>query len=422
MAGLLDYVFNSPEGRMGLGLLALGQMPKSQGMQGLMGLLASQDAAAKSKADSAWQEEARGRQRKEWAQADAESALAPKFFKPAQPGLAPLMGDQEAGILPSAGRTGVPASFDMQGYAQAMMQVNPAKGMQIMQSLQKELPVDKISPEKFTPASLEKFAQSRNYGDLVPRDKLEFVEGVGVNPYDPANANRAIPNPNKPFAMDASGNIVPNRAYQDYEIRKAGAGATRVSNNVAVNTEKSFLNEIAGGMGKQVDASLAQARGASDSLRTIGQLGEILNSGKVMAGPATKPAMLLTQLGAQLGLAGKDSKETLEKTRAAMQQMAQLELDAAAQMKGQGQITENERDIIRRAASGDISMTLPELKTLTASLEKTARYRIERHNQNVQPLLANPNAAALAPFLTVPAPPQPATQQGGGVIDFGSLK
>lgn len=422
MAGLLDYVFNSPEGRMGLGLLALGQMPRSQGMQGLMGLLASQDAAAKNKADSAWQEEARGRQRKEWSQADAESALAPQFFKPAQPGLAPLMGDQDAGIMPSAGRPGIPASFDMSGYAQAMMGVNPMKGMQLMQSLQKELPVDKISPEKFTPASLAKFAQSRNYGDLVPRDKLEFVEGVGVNPYDPANANRAIPNPNKPFAMDASGNIVPNRAYQDYEIRKAGAGATRVSNNVAVNTEKSFLNEIAGGMGKQVDASLAQARGASDSLRTIGQLGEILNSGKVMAGPATKPAMLLTQLGAQLGLAGKDSKETLEKTRAAMQQMAQLELDAAAQMKGQGQITENERDIIRRAASGDISMTLPELKTLTASLEKTARYRIERHNQNVQPLLANPNAAALAPFLTVPAPPQPATQQGGGVIDFGSLK
>lgn len=422
MAGLLDSIFNTPEGRMGLGLLALGQMPKSQGMPGLMSLLASQDAAAKNKADSAWQEEARGRQRKEWTQADAESALAPQFFKPATPGLAPLAGDESSGILPSAGRPGMPAAFDMQGYAQAMMGVNPSKGMQLMQAMQKELPVDKISPEKFTPASLAKFAQSRNYGDLVPRDKLEFVEGVGVNPYDPANANRAIPNPNKPFAMDASGNIVPNRAYQDYEIRKAGAGATRVSNNVAVNTEKSFLNEIAGGMGKQVDASLAQARGASDSLRTIGQLSDILNSGKVMAGPATKPAMLLTQLGSQLGLAGKDANETLQKTRAAMQQMAQLELDAAAQMKGQGQITENERDIIRRAASGDISMTLPELKTLTASLEKTARYRIERHNQNVQPLLANPNAAALAPFLTVPAPPQPATQQGGGVIDFGSLR
>ncbi len=76
MAGLLDSIFNTPEGRMSIGLLALGQMPKSQGMQGLMGLLASQDAAAKSKADSAWQGETRGRQRKEWEQADAAAEAA----------------------------------------------------------------------------------------------------------------------------------------------------------------------------------------------------------------------------------------------------------------------------------------------------------------------------------------------------------
>ena len=137
------------------------------------------------------------------------------------------------------GGRGIPASFDMPGYAQAMMGVNPMKGMQLMQSLQKELLVDKINPEKFTPASLAKFAQTRNFGDLVPRDKLEFVEGVGVNPYDPANANRAIPNPNKPFAMDASGNIVPNRAYQDYEIRKASAGAARTNVNVDAGPKRS---------------------------------------------------------------------------------------------------------------------------------------------------------------------------------------
>lgn len=376
------------------------------------------DVAEQRKAESAWANTQRERQQKDWAQQDRENSLAGQFFKPATPGLAPLAGDSASGILPSAGRPGAPAGFDMQGYAQAMMGVNPAKGMQIMQALQKEVPVDKIDPKAFTPASLAKFAQSRNYGDLVPRDKMEVSEGVVYNPYDSTMAGRTLPNPNKPFQLGADGSIVPNRAYQQYELSKASAGAART--NVSVNTEKSFLNEIAGGLGKQVDSSLAQARGASDSLRTIGQLSDVLNSGKVMAGPATKPAMLLTQLGSQLGLAGKDANETLQKTRAAMQQMAQLELDAAGQMKGQGQITENERDIIRRAASGDISMTLPELKTLTASLEKTARYRIERHNANVQPLLANPNAAALAPFLTVPAPGQSKAQ--GNVIDFGSLK
>ena len=77
----------------------------------------------------------------------------------------------------------------------------------------------------------------------MPRDKLEFVEGVRVNPYDPANANRAIPNLNKPFAMDASGNIVPNRAYQDYEIRKASARAAQTNVNVDCRT-KAFWSDF----------------------------------------------------------------------------------------------------------------------------------------------------------------------------------
>ncbi|MDR6768609.1 hypothetical protein J2W88_003913 [Acidovorax delafieldii] len=416
MAGLLD--FNDPGIRMGLGLLALGQAPRAQSAQGLAALFASQDSAAQAQADNAWKQAQIARQQQEWQRQDKENALASQFFKPATQGLAPLSGDSSTGILPSAGRPGMPASFDMPGYAQAMMAVNPQRGLQLMQAMQKELPVDKISPEKFTPASLAKFAQSRNYGDLVPRDKLEFVEGVGVNPYDQANANRSIPNPNKPFQMAPDGSLVPNKAYQQYELSKAAAGAART--NVSVNTEKSLLNEIAGGVGKQVDASLSAAKGAASTINTLNNLDAALNSGKIMAGPATAPAQIVLQLGTQLGLGGKNSQETLQNTRAAMQAMAQLELDAAGTMKGQGQITESERAILRKAASGDINMTLPELKTLSAVSRRTAQARIQQHNQNVQPLLQNPNAAAVAPFLTV-QPPQGGAA-GGNIIDFGSLK
>lgn len=418
MAGLLD--FNNPEMRMGLGLLALGQMPKAQGFQGLMGLLSAQDQAAQSKADAEWKQAQIGRQKKEWEQQDRENALAGQFFRPGAPALSPLAGDSETGILPSAGRAATPASFDMQGYAGALMGVNPEKGVQLLQSMQKNLPVDKINPEKFTPQSLAKFAQTKDYSVLEPRDKLEFVEGVGVNPFDKSNANRAIPNPNKPFQLGADGSIVPNSAYQKYELNKAAAGAARVSNNVAVNTEKSLLNEIAGGVGKQVDASLSAARGAASTISTLNNLDAALNSGKIMAGPATAPAQITLQLGTQLGLGGKNTQETLQNTRAAMQAMAQLELDAAVQIKGQGAVTENERATLRKAASGDINMTLPELKTLASVARRTAEARIKQHNQNVQPLLSNPNAGALAPFLTVPQPQ--AQQQGGNVIDFGSLK
>ena len=48
MAGLLD--FEDPGMRMGLGLLALGQMPKSQGLQGMVGLLQSMDQDEERKA------------------------------------------------------------------------------------------------------------------------------------------------------------------------------------------------------------------------------------------------------------------------------------------------------------------------------------------------------------------------------------
>lgn len=400
MAGLLDFL-SSPESQLGLGLLAAAGSGQKFG-PGLLSAVQYSNEARRAADDQSFQKRQRDQQTKAWDLQDQESALAPQFLR--------------------SGGGGSPSSFDMQGYANAVMGVNPVRGMQLLQSLQKEIPVDKIDPTKFTPESLAKFAQSRNYGDLMPRDKLEFVEGVGVNPFDPNNANRAIPNPNKPFQMDGQGNIVPNKAYQNYEISKASAGAARTSNNISVNTEKSFLNEIAKGVGGQVDASLAGARGGQSTLATLNNLDAALGSGKVMAGPLTAPAQVMMQIGTQLGLGGKSSKETLDNTRAAMQAMAQLELDAASQMKGQGQITESERAILRKAASGDISMSIGEIKTLSKVARKTAENRIRQHNQNVQPLLSNPNAGALAPFLTVPQPEAAQAPAGGGVVDFSSLK
>ena len=90
--GLLDFM-NTQEGRMGLGLLALGQMPKAQGFQGLMGLLAAQDDAARMKADTAWRQEQANRQRQEWEMKDgaakaqaAQRAAIPSLFTPGEGG------------------------------------------------------------------------------------------------------------------------------------------------------------------------------------------------------------------------------------------------------------------------------------------------------------------------------------------------
>jgi hypothetical protein len=82
-----------------------------------------------------------------------------------------------------------------------------------------------------------------------------------------------------------------------------------------------------------------------------------------------------------------------------MMGLGQLELDAAGQMKGQGQITESERALLKRAAAGDITMTAPELETVANVAEKTAKARVSRNQRNVDILKKNPNAASVTPFL-----------------------
>lgn len=195
------------------------------------------------------------------------------------------------------------------------------------------------------------------------------------------------------------------------DMKKAGASNTSVN----VNATKPFINEFAGGMGKAMSDARTNAQGALSTISTVERLNEALDNG-VMAGPGTSFRQYGLQIGSMLGVAGKDAEEKLLNTRQAIQSLAQLELDAAQQMKGQGQITEAERGIIRRAASGDIdSMTAAELRLLGGVLDRTARSKIESYNSQIQPLMSAPETRGIAPFLRVD-PPQRRTTQTPSVV------
>jgi hypothetical protein len=176
--------------------------------------------------------------------------------------------------------------------------------------------------------------------------------------------------------------------------------------SVNVNTAKPLLNTVAEGLGKQIDASLGEARAATSAVGTAHQLKAAIDSGKVISGPGATFKIFGLQLGQTFGVGGKNAQEVLGNTRSAVQAMAKAELDAAQQMKGQGQITEAERDIIRRAASGNVdSLTGPEMRLLADSMEKTARYKIKSHQRNLQGLTKMPGAEPLLPFYNVDEPP-----------------
>jgi len=189
--------------------------------------------------------------------------------------------------------------------------------------------------------------------------------------------------------------------FEQWDTARKKAGAS----SVTVNAEKPLLNSVATGLGKQLDDGLASAKSAVASIGTAQRLMSAVDSGKLVSGPGATFRVLGLQVGQMLGVGGNDGKEILANTRNAIQAMAQAELDAAQQMKGQGQITEAERSIIRRAASGDINdLTAPEIKQLAQVMEKTSRYKLSSHKSNVDALGKMPGASSLMPFYQVPEP------------------
>ncbi|MBK8105932.1 MAG: hypothetical protein IPK42_10320 [Betaproteobacteria bacterium] len=204
-----------------------------------------------------------------------------------------------------------------------------------------------------------------------------------------------------------------NPGFSQWDESRRRAGASNVN---VTSGEKPLVNAVAQGLGKQIDDSLAVAKSAGQSINTAHTLRAAVDSGKLVSGPGASFRVLGLQVGQMLGVGGKDGAEILANTRTAIQAMAQAELDAAQQMRGQGQITESERSIIRRAAAGDINdMTAPELRLLSGVMEKTARFKIGQHQRNVQGLSKIPGAAALMPFYQIeePAPYAPPTPTQG---------
>lgn len=158
MAGLLDSIFNSPEGRMGLGLLALGQMPRNQGFQGLMGLMASQDDAARMKADTEWKQEKANRERQQWQAQDAAAQQAARV-QAAIPG---LFGVTTQGSVSIPEQDGVP--FVSQGVKVDQPSMR-TRGFDVQRALELQM----------TPEQIQKYYELSNLGR---QEVARTVEGM----------------------------------------------------------------------------------------------------------------------------------------------------------------------------------------------------------------------------------------------------
>jgi len=150
-----------------------------------------------------------------------------------------------------------------------------------------------------------------------------------------------------------------------------------------VNMGGAKLGQTLGNLaGSQLDTGYNSANGAMSTLNSIALIRPTLEEeDAVFAGPLSGAKVYVNRLATSLGVEGATDQERLNNTVTAMRTLAQFELQAAEAMRGQGQITENERVLIRRTAAGDLTaMTQGEIVTLLGALEKTAQYKVSQHN------------------------------------------
>ena len=206
--------------------------------------------------------------------------------------------------------------------------------------------------------------------------------------------------------------------FQEFvtEQKKAGAPSTTIT----LPGDKKMAEVLGAKGAERLDNSLTQAQEAQSTLQNISELRPILAEG-VFAGPLSAAPRAVAQIASSLGITGRDTKELLERTAVAMQGLAKFELSAAAAMRGQGAITENERVLIQRAAGGRLDQfTAPEIQSLLTAMEKTANYRIASHNRQLDILRksGSPEVRDLVPFYELGAMNVPPTPTAGGVKKY----
>lgn len=407
------------------------RMPTSLGQILGSGMMAGQQATYEAQQRAAL-DQARRLQMEE-AQLDLQTRKETRALKQQIDGFARdsyQTAGQQAAALPG-GPTVVNAArigefqdgFDVETFLNKVSSVAPMQAMEYRKLFSKAGPEFDTKPQTGVDENgrpfqyiVAKDGSMKRLDGVLPREKLENVNGKWVNPFAQQDGALAPQDPNQPFSIGANGGPVANRAYQQYQISKARAGASNVSVNTAT---KPFLSEIGKGAGEAVNSAYQGALAASKTLQNVDQIRQGL--GNAIIGPGAGVRVTLAQIGQTLGVTGKDTSEQLANTRMVVQGLARQEMSAAEAMKGQGQITESERGILRRAESGMVGdFTAPELNTLLGALEKTARYRIGAHQSNMQRLQADPNARAITDYMRVEMP-SAATPAGAAPGDIDEL-
>jgi len=301
MTGLLGdpNVWADPRSS-GNGLLAMAQAiaPNNRFVGGLLNygnsMSAAQDADMKRKAFRMKMEAdqmALEKAKRDSANEQGLLGLQSQFFQPGSAGMggtsavnAALPADLQIGA-----QSAIPAAaprFDVKGYTAAAMNkgyMNPLDAIKLQQALAKDSQINKLDVKDFTPASVQKYAQTGNYADLERMDKLHFGDTggnlVGLNPFTGKPVG-SVPKTGNPYSdlivSDGQGGMRPNMPLIGAKQSIAAAGAARNQNTVINAGETEWAKKRAGSFAEMMEGLNKQAFAAPAQLRKLERMEQLL--------------------------------------------------------------------------------------------------------------------------------------------------
>lgn len=361
--GLLDDVFNSPQGQLGIGLLAAAGpsfTPMGIGQrlaQAQDYVRSQQDAEMRKKLQEQQMQAAQlGMQNTQFDLEAKRQAAARAAQLQALPGQFKTseywQPDQPNPSLPEALQMGPqnatlkPAGFDFEGYSNALAQFDPEKSLAIKDALKKDdKPV--VLPEGATLVS----GHASGYKPIaVGQQKKDPIPSL-VGEYNFAR----LQGEKRDFTTWASA------------MKKAGANNTTVS---IAGPENKFNETVGVGLGKDALAVLDAARTAPDTVVTARSIRNAIDKGAI-TGTGAGLKLSLQKALETAGFVGPGKAATTQELMSGLSKLTLNGIKTSGLGGGQG-FTDKDREFLNAAISGQIEDTPENLKRVATLSEKVA--------------------------------------------------
>lgn len=265
-----------------------------------------------------------------------------------------------------------------------------------------ELPVNKLDPKDFTPESLARFAQTRNYGDLQRLDKAHFADtGGGVTAVDPFTGKpiNTLPktgNPYKDFVLNGpNGAMVPNQPLILANAAVAKAGASNISNQVSVAGPENEYNKVIGkGLADAGLALVEAAKIAPEVISNAQSVRKAIAAGAI-TGTGAEPRLALQKALETAGLVGEGKAASTQELMSSLGRITIGGIKTSGLGGGNG-FTDKDREFLQSAISGTIDATPQNLLRVANLSERVARANYEKGSAVLGRWKADPALGAVA--------------------------